>query len=199
MSGRSSHVFIYWHELHIFIENLHEIGKKCYWIQYSWYWNVIFHSLWIEFLETSRRVDLSSRSLGHVMFSFAGAAHEAGAGGRSGGAAGIPVQWTVNRDTSCPTGVLFNLLSFWFYLSMYNIKLYSDCVSDCLFLARCVFVHTTIDVSWSSRRNLRRDNAPLQIHFTFWMDYHLDLYNCSPRFRCRSCFISIWQAWPRTV
>ena len=32
----------------------------------------------------------SCRSLGHVMFSFAGNAQEAGAGGRSG-AAGIPV------------------------------------------------------------------------------------------------------------
>ena len=42
-----------------------------------------FHSLWIVFLETSRRFDLSSRSLGHVMFSFAGTAQEAGAGGRS--------------------------------------------------------------------------------------------------------------------
>ena len=36
------------------------------------------------------RFDLSSRSLGHVVFSFAGTAQEAGAGGRSG-AAGIPV------------------------------------------------------------------------------------------------------------
>ncbi len=42
-----------------------------------------FHSLWIVFLETSRRFDLSSRSLGHVMFCFAGTAQEAGAGGRS--------------------------------------------------------------------------------------------------------------------
>ena len=32
------------------------------------------------FFETSRRFDLSSRSLGHVMFSFAGTAQEAGAG-----------------------------------------------------------------------------------------------------------------------
>ena len=40
-------------------------------------------------LETSRRFD-STRSLGHVMFSFAGTAQEAGAGGRLG-AAGIPV------------------------------------------------------------------------------------------------------------
>ena len=31
-----------------------------------------FYLLWIVFLETSRRFDLSSRSLGHVMFSFAG-------------------------------------------------------------------------------------------------------------------------------
>ena len=31
-----------------------------------------FYSLWIVFLETSRRFDLSSRSRGHVMFSFAG-------------------------------------------------------------------------------------------------------------------------------
>ena len=31
----------------------------------------IFHSLWIVFLETSRLFDLSSRNLGHGMFSFA--------------------------------------------------------------------------------------------------------------------------------
>ena len=42
------------------------------------------------FLETSRRFDLSSRSLGHMMFSFMGNAQEAGAGGRSG-ATGITV------------------------------------------------------------------------------------------------------------
>ena len=30
-----------------------------------------FHSLWIVFLETSRRFDLSSRCLGYVLFSFA--------------------------------------------------------------------------------------------------------------------------------
>ena len=46
--------------------------------------------LWIVFLETSQCFDLSFRSLGHVMFSFAGTAQEAGAGGRSG-ATGIPV------------------------------------------------------------------------------------------------------------
>ena len=40
--------------------------------------------------ETSRRFNFSSRSLRHVMFSFAGTAQEAGAGGRSG-AAGVPV------------------------------------------------------------------------------------------------------------
>ena len=34
--------------------------------------------------ETSRRFGFSTRSLGHVMFSFAGTAQEAGAGGRSG-------------------------------------------------------------------------------------------------------------------
>ena len=42
------------------------------------------------FVETSLRFDLSTRSLGNVMFSFAGTAQEAGAGGRSG-SAGIPV------------------------------------------------------------------------------------------------------------
>ena len=41
-------------------------------------------------LDRSQRFDLSTRSLGHVMFSFAGTAQEAGAGGRSG-VAGIPV------------------------------------------------------------------------------------------------------------
>ena len=42
-------------------------------------------------MKLSRRFDFSTRSLGHVMFSFAGTAQEAGAGGRSG-AAGIPVR-----------------------------------------------------------------------------------------------------------
>ena len=37
------------------------------------------------FFETSRRFSFSTRSLGHVMFSFAGTAQEAGARGRSGG------------------------------------------------------------------------------------------------------------------
>ena len=36
--------------------------------------------------ETSRRFDLATRSLGHVMFSFVGTTQEAGAGGRSGAA-----------------------------------------------------------------------------------------------------------------
>ena len=49
-----------------------------------------FYSLWIVFLKLSQRFDLSTRSLGHVMFSFAGTAQAVGAGGRSG-AAGIPV------------------------------------------------------------------------------------------------------------
>ena len=40
-------------------------------------------------LKLSRRFGFSTRSLGHVMFSFAGTAQEAGAGGRSG-AAGNP-------------------------------------------------------------------------------------------------------------
>ena len=56
------------------------------------------------FLETSRRFDLSSRSLGHVMFSFAGNAQEAGAGGRSG-AAGIPVHGSLmGRFSLCMHG-----------------------------------------------------------------------------------------------
>ena len=42
------------------------------------------------FLKLSRRFGFSTKTLGHVMFSFAGTAQEAGAGGRSG-AAGIPV------------------------------------------------------------------------------------------------------------
>ena len=43
-----------------------------------------FDSLWMVFF------GFSTRRFGHVMFSFAGNAQEAGAGGRSG-AAGIPV------------------------------------------------------------------------------------------------------------
>ena len=51
----------------VFGSNIHDIEM--------WF----FHSLWIVFLETLRRFDLSSRSLGHVMmFSFAGTAQEAG-------------------------------------------------------------------------------------------------------------------------
>ena len=42
-----------------------------------------FDSLLIVFSNSSRRFGFSSRSLGHVMFSFAGTAQEAGAGGRS--------------------------------------------------------------------------------------------------------------------
>ena len=42
------------------------------------------------FLKLSRRFGFSTRSLGHMMFSFVGTAQEAGAGGRSG-AVGIPV------------------------------------------------------------------------------------------------------------
>ena len=54
------------------------------------------------FLETQRRFDLSSRSIGHLMFSFAGTAQEAGAGGRSG-AAGIPVHGSLmGRFSLCP-------------------------------------------------------------------------------------------------
>ena len=37
------------------------------------------------FLKLSRCFDFSTRSLGHVMFSFAGTAQETGTGGRSGG------------------------------------------------------------------------------------------------------------------
>ena len=37
---------------------------------------VFFHTLWIVLLETSRCFDLSSRSLDHVMFCFAGTAQE---------------------------------------------------------------------------------------------------------------------------
>ena len=71
---------------------------------------MIFHSLWIVFLETSRHFDLSSRSLGHVMFSFAGTAHKTGAGGRSG-AAVIPVHGSLMVRFS-----LCNMASFTFIL-----------------------------------------------------------------------------------
>ena len=49
-----------------------------------------FDSLWNVFWNDTRRFGFSTRSLGHVMFSFLGNAQEAGAGGRSG-ASGIPV------------------------------------------------------------------------------------------------------------
>ena len=52
------------------------------------------------FLKLSRRFDFSTRSLGHVMFSFAGTAQAVGAGGRSG-AAGIPVRGFSNIATAC--------------------------------------------------------------------------------------------------
>ena len=35
----------------------------------------LFYSLWIVFFETSRRFGFSTRSVGHVMFSFARTAH----------------------------------------------------------------------------------------------------------------------------
>ena len=74
-----------------FLSNYFFLWKKCYWIQYSWYWNVIFFThLGSFFLETSRRFDLSSRSLGHVMWKKQYTLRKA------------PHQWTVNRDTSCP-------------------------------------------------------------------------------------------------
>ena len=43
----------------------------------------------------SRHFGFSTRSRGHMIFSLAGTAHEAGAGGRSG-AAGIPVHGSLN-------------------------------------------------------------------------------------------------------
>ena len=59
------------------------------------------------FLETSRRFDHSSRSLGHVMFYFPGTAQEAGAGGRLG-AAGIPVHGSLmGRFSLC--GVIYEI------------------------------------------------------------------------------------------
>ena len=61
--------------------------------------------------ETSRHFDLSTRSLGHVMFSSAGTAQEAGAGGRSG-AAGIPVHCSwMGRFSLC---ILYGFLRFSF-------------------------------------------------------------------------------------
>ena len=63
------------------------------------------------FFETSRRFGFSTRSLGHVMFSFAGTAQEAGAGGRSG-PAGIPVHGSLMgstlvllSETECPVAL----------------------------------------------------------------------------------------------
>ena len=47
----------------------------------------------------------STRSLGHVMFSFAGTAQEAGAGGRSG-AAGVPVHGSLMAFSLCIYGFL---------------------------------------------------------------------------------------------
>ena len=56
--------------------------------------------------KTSRCFGFSTRSLGHVMFSFAGTAQEAGAGGRSG-AAGIPVHGSLmERFSLCIYGFL---------------------------------------------------------------------------------------------
>ena len=53
------------------------------------------------FFKLSRRFGFSTRSLGHVMFSFAGTAQEAGAGGRSG-AAGSPVHGSLmGRNSLC--------------------------------------------------------------------------------------------------
>ena len=89
---------------------------------------IFFHSLWIVFLETSRRFDLSSRSLGHVMFSFAGTAQEAGAGGRSG-ATGIPVHGSLMGRLSLFIWLLS--LFFWsiLWLSVSTLVLSSE--TDC--------------------------------------------------------------------
>ena len=77
----------------------------------------LFQSFWIVFLETSRRFDLSSRSLGHVMFSSAGDAQEAGAGGRLG-AAGIPVHGSLmGRFSLC---IWLLSLFFWSIVALWS-------------------------------------------------------------------------------
>ena len=76
--------------------------------------------------ETSRRFDLSTRSLDHVMFSFAGTAQEAGAGGRSG-AAGIPVHGSMMaRFSLCilwlPSLLFWSTVALWLALWCYQVK-----------------------------------------------------------------------------
>ena len=50
---------------------------------------LIVYSLWIMFLKLSRRFGFSNRSIGHVVFSFAGTAQEVGAGVRWGQLVGL--------------------------------------------------------------------------------------------------------------
>ena len=91
--------------------------------------NVIFSlTLDLVSLETSRRFDLSSRSLGHVMFSFPGTAQEAGAGGRSG-AAGIPVHGSLMGRFSLYIWLLS--LFFWsivaLWLALWCCQMKTEC------------------------------------------------------------------------
>ena len=69
--------------------------------------------------------DLSSRSLGHVMFSFAGTAQEAGAGGRSG-AAGIPVHGSLMGHFSLCIWLLslffWSIVALWLALWCCQVK-----------------------------------------------------------------------------
>ena len=57
-----------------------------------------FDSLWIVFWNSSWRFGFSTRSVGHVMFSFVGTAQEAVAVYIKK----KPHQWTTNKDTNCP-------------------------------------------------------------------------------------------------
>ena len=76
------------------------------------------------FCETSRRLDLSSRSLGHVIFSRE-TAQEAGAGGRSG-AAGSPVHGSLMGCFSLckwlPSLFSWSTVALWLTLWCYQVK-----------------------------------------------------------------------------
>ena len=76
------------------------------------------------FCETSRRFDLSSRSLGHVIFSWE-TAKEAGAGGISG-AAGSPVHGSLMDCFSLckwlPSLFSWSTVALWLALWCYQVK-----------------------------------------------------------------------------
>ena len=159
-----------------------------------------FHSLWIVFLETSRRFDLSSRSLGHVMVFFAGTAQEAGAGGRSG-AAGMPVRiWggflyvlcfllalvgilVLSSETECPLALQWSPIpvASWAFPVKENFtwSRLLDERSKCREVSR-----NTIQTEWKNHISISwiligSNNAFSNVFFTSNYTHHFKLLPCT--------------------